>query len=86
MAASAFIQAPVLPFASSQETKAVPESIAADHSILEIDRELDLLFDKMQEELEESGVASSESIERFHAFCDAYGKKVDRIGRFIRVM
>jgi len=86
MATSAFIQAPVLPFAPSQEKKAVSESIAVDHSLLEIDRELDLLFDEMQEELEESGLARPESIERFQAFCDAYGEKVDRIGRFIRVM
>jgi hypothetical protein len=86
MATSASIQAPVLPLAPSQEKKAVPESIASDHSLLEIDRELDMLFDQMQEDLEENGVASPENIARFHAFCDAYGEKVDRIGRFIRVM
>jgi Siphovirus Gp157 len=86
MATSASVQAPVLPFAPSQEEKVVPESIASDHSLLEIDRELDMLFDQMQEDLEESGVASPENIARFHAFCDAYGEKVDRIGRFIRVM
>jgi Siphovirus Gp157 len=61
-------------------------SIAADHSLLEIDHELDLMFERVQEELEESGAASPESIERFEQFCDAYGEKVDRIGRFIRVM
>ena len=85
MATSAFIQAPVLPFAQPQEKKP-SESIASDHSLLEIDRELDMLFDQMQDELEENGVASPESIALFHAFCDAYGEKVDRIGRFIRVM
>jgi hypothetical protein len=86
MATSASIQVPVLPLAPSQEKKAVPESIASDHSLLEIDRELDMLFDQMQEDLEENGVASPENIARFHTFCDAYGEKVDRIGRFIRVM
>ena len=86
MATSVPVQAPVLPFAQLQEKKVAPQSIASDHSLLEIDRELDVLFDQMQDELEENGVASPESIERFHAFCDAYGEKVDRIGRFIRVM
>ena len=85
MAASASLQKPVLPFAQTQE-KTPSESIASDHSLLEIDRELDILFDTIQDELEETGEASQESIERFHMFCDAYGEKVDRIGRFIRVM
>ena len=86
MATSESVQGPVLPFAQLQEKKLVSESIASDHSLLEIDRELDLLFDTMQDELEETGEASQESIARFQTFCDAYGEKVDRIGRFIRVM
>jgi hypothetical protein len=86
MATSASLQKPVLPFAQTQEKKTPSKSIASDHSLLEIDRELDILFDTMQDELEETGEASQESIERFHMFCDAYGEKVDRIGRFIRVM
>lgn len=85
MSTSASMQASVLPFAQSQDKKP-SESIASDHSLLEIDRELDSLFDIIQDELEENGVASPESIARFHTFCDAYGEKVDRIGRFIRVM
>ena len=85
MATSASIQAPVLPFAQPEKMPA-PESIAADHSLLEIDRELDLMFDRIQEELEENEQPSPESLERFQAFCGAYGEKVDRIGRFIRVM
>ena len=86
MSASPLTQAPVLPFSSAQEKKSVAEIIASDHSLLEIDRELDILFDQMQDELEENGVASSDSVARFHAFCEAHGEKVDRIGRFIRVM
>ena len=86
MATFACVQGPVLPFAQPQEKKSVSESIASDHSLLEIDRELDVLFDTMQDELEETGEASQESVARFHMFCDAYGEKVDRIGRFIRVM
>ena len=40
----------------------------------------------MQEELDESGEASPEGMARFQQFCEAFGEKVDRIGRFIRVM
>ena len=80
------MQVPVLPFSPAQEKKSAPETIVSDHSLLEIDRELDVLFDQMQDELEENGVASPESVARFHDFCDAYGEKVDRIGQFIRVM
>ena len=60
---------------SHRAEKSLSESIASDHSLLEIDRELDILFDTMQDELEETGEASQESIERFHMFCDAYGEK-----------
>jgi len=76
----------VLLFAQTQEKKTASESIASDHAFFEIDRELDIIFDKMQDELEENGVASPENIEHFHAFCDDYGEKVDRIGRFLRIM
>ena len=86
MSTSPLMQFPVLPFSPAQEKKSAPETIASDHSLLEIDRELDVLFDQMEDELEENGAASPESVARFHAFCDAYGEKVDRIGRFIRVM
>ena len=86
MSASSLTQTHLLPFSSAQEKKPDTEAIAGDHSLLEIDRELDILFDQMQDEVEQNGVASPESLSRFHAFCDAYGEKVDRIGRFIRVM
>ena len=58
MATSASLQKPVLPFAQTQENKPLSESIASDHSLLEIDRELDFMFDTMQDELEETGEAS----------------------------
>ncbi|HUZ96745.1 MAG TPA: siphovirus Gp157 family protein [Edaphobacter sp.] len=91
MATSASIQAPVLPFAQQQQpqdekAKVAQEAIAADHSLLEIDRELDFLFDRMQDELEETGDISAESKQAFDQFCEAFGEKVDRVGRFIRVM
>jgi hypothetical protein len=84
MATSSSIQAPVLPF--SQEKKTTAELIADDHSLLEIDRELDCLFDRIQDELEETGEVSPESKQLFDQFCGAFGEKVDRIGRFIRIM
>ena len=98
MAPSTHLQTPALLFNQPQQEKqsnpdtvipiapSVAISIAADHSLLEIDHELDLMFERVQEEFDESGAASPESIERFQQFCDAYGEKVDRIGRFIRVM
>ena len=76
----------MLPFSKITERDASPATIAADNSLLTIDRELDALLDQMQEELDESGEASPESMARFQQFCEAFGEKVDRIGRFIRVM
>lgn len=63
-----------------------PGSIASEHSLLEIDREIDLTLDQMQDELEETGAIGEESWNRFQSFCEAFGQKVDRLGRFIRVM
>ncbi len=63
-----------------------PGAIASEHSLLEIDREIDLTLDQMQEELEETGTIGEESRIRFQNFCEAFGQKVDRLGRFIRVM
>lgn len=63
-----------------------PEAIASEHSLLELDREIDLTLDQMQDELEETGAIGEESRNRFQSFCEAFGQKVDRLGRFIRVM
>jgi len=61
-------------------------SIAQEHSLFEIDRELDTLLDEIEVEIESRGEASVELVERFQQFCDAHGEKVDRIGRFLRMM
>jgi hypothetical protein len=61
-------------------------SLAQDHSLFEIDRELDTLLDQIEEELENRGEASAELIERFQQFCEAHGEKADRIGHFLRMM
>ena len=61
-------------------------SIAESNSLFEIDTELDGLLDEIQEEVEHSGEPSDEVMARFQQFCDAHGEKVDRIGRFVRIM
>src|SRR5271168_2681198 len=61
-------------------------SIAESNSLFEIDTELDRLLDEIQEEAERSGETSDELMARFQQFCDAHGEKVDRIGRFVRIM
>jgi hypothetical protein len=53
---------------------------------LELDSELDALLDQIQDEIEEQGEASAEAMERFQLFCQAMDVKIDRIGRFLRVM
>ena len=74
---------------SSSELLALsnPAEVNAENSaLLEIDREIDLLLDLMQEELEDSGEISEGLQRRFESFCEVFGDKVDRIGRFIRIM
>jgi hypothetical protein len=61
-------------------------SIAQEHSLFEIDRELDTLLDEIEEDIESPGEASAELMERFQQFCEAHSEKADRIGRFLRMM
>ena len=86
MATAVALSAPVLPFAAPQEEPKPLPAVTAEHSLLEIDREMDVLFDHIQDELEETGEPSQESKARFEQLCDVFGDKVDRVGRFIRVM
>ncbi len=62
------------------------DSIAASHSLFEIDTELDALLEAVQEQTELEGQASEELTDRFQQFCAAHGEKVDRLGRFVRMM
>jgi hypothetical protein len=56
-------------------------------SLFEIDRELDLLLDEIQEALpKDSDNVPAELMAKFHAFCEAYSQKVDRIGYFLNLM
>jgi len=61
-------------------------SIAEGKSLFEIDTELDLLLEEIQEQAECEGQVSEELTARFQQFCAAHGEKVDRIGRFVRMM
>ena len=61
-------------------------SIAEANSLFEIDMELDGLLDEIQEQVETEGEPSEDLVARFQQFCDAHGEKVDRIGRFLRIM
>jgi hypothetical protein len=60
-------------------------SIAAANSLFEIDMELDGLLEEIGQ-VESEGQASEEFMARFQLFCEAHGEKVDRIGRFVRMM
>jgi hypothetical protein len=55
--------------------------VADDHSLLTLDRELDFLLEQIEDEIEESGEASKEAMDRLQLFCQAMNVKVDRIGR-----
>jgi hypothetical protein len=61
-------------------------SIAEASSLFEIDMELDGLLEEMEGQVESEGQAAEDLVARFHQFCEAHGEKVDRIGRFVRIM
>jgi hypothetical protein len=61
-------------------------SIAESKSLFEIDAELDELLEEIQQEIDGEGQPSTERLDRFHEFCRAHSEKVDRIGRFLRMM
>ena len=56
------------------------------HSLFEIDSELDDLLERIEEQVEAEGEPSEELLSRFREFCAAHGEKVDRMGRFVRMM
>jgi Siphovirus Gp157 len=61
--------------------------ISETSSLFEIDTELDALLDQIEEQVEAEGEPPSEGLlARFREFCAAHGEKVDRIGRFVRMM
>ena len=61
-------------------------SIAETSSLFEIDVELDGLLEELEGQVESEGQAAEDLVARFQQFCEAHGEKVDRIGRFVRIM
>jgi hypothetical protein len=61
-------------------------SIAEASSLFEIDAELDELLEEIEGQVESEGQAVEDLVARFQQFCEAHGDKVDRIGRFVRIM
>jgi hypothetical protein len=61
-------------------------SIAEASSLFEIDMELDGLLEEIEGQVESEGQAAEDLVARFQQFCEAHGEKVDRIGRFVRIM
>jgi hypothetical protein len=61
-------------------------SIAETSSLFEIDVELDGLLEEIEGQVESGGQAAEDLVARFQQFCEAHGEKVDRIGRFVRIM
>jgi Siphovirus Gp157 len=61
-------------------------SIAEASSLFEIDVELDGLLEEIEGQVESEGQAAVDLVARFQRFCEAHGEKVDRIGRFVRIM
>ncbi len=61
-------------------------SIAETSSLFEIDVELDELLEEIEGQVESEGQAAEGLVARFQQFCEAHGEKVDRIGRFVRIM
>ncbi|KAA6465300.1 hypothetical protein DYQ86_04990 [Acidobacteria bacterium AB60] len=61
-------------------------SIAEANSLFEIDMELDGLLEEIELQIEAEGEPSEELVARFQEYCEARGEKVDRIGRFVRMM
>ena len=61
-------------------------TIAETNSLFEIDVELDGLIEEIEGQVESEGQAAEDLVARFQQFCEAHGEKVDRIGRFVRIM
>jgi hypothetical protein len=61
-------------------------NVVESHSLFEIDHELDDLLEQIEEQVEAEEEPSEELLSRFREFCAAHGEKVDRIGRFVRMM
>ena len=73
-------------FRTSEKGETQMASIAETSSLFEIDVELDGLLEEIEGQVESEGQAAEDLVARFQQFCEAHGEKVDRIGRFVRIM
>jgi Siphovirus Gp157 len=73
---------PLIPF----EPQPTPAEVAGDHSLLELDRELDFLLEQIEDEIDKQGEASTEAMDRLALYAKAMNMKVDRIGRYLSQM
>jgi transcriptional regulator with PAS, ATPase and Fis domain len=72
------------PSTKPRKAKSPVTEIASNNSIFAIDQEIDAMVESNQQELEENGIISDESMWRFEQFLAAMNAKVDRIGGYIR--
>jgi Siphovirus Gp157 len=68
------------------EPEPTSADVAGDHSLLELDRELDFLLEQIEDEIDEHGEADAESMDRLGLYAKAMTLKVDRIGRYLTLM
>ena len=73
---------PLIPF----DTNPNARQVADDNSLLEIDQELDAMLEHIEDEIEEDGEASKQSMDLLQVFAEAMNLKIDRIGRYLSVM
>ena len=59
---------------------------ATEEALFEIDMELDELLEEIQGQVKSQGEPSEDLVARARQFCEAHGEKIDRIGRFVRMM
>jgi len=78
--------AQLTPLSFGVETAATPNIVAKENSLFEIDRELDGLLDRIYDEIEEHGEASTEAMDAFTLFAKAMNMKIDRIGGYLGAM
>jgi hypothetical protein len=63
-----------------------PGTVASDNSLFELDRELDALLERIEDEMEENGEASKEAMDALELFAKAIHLKINRIGGYLAAM
>jgi hypothetical protein len=64
----------------------MPATVADDNSLFELDRELDALLERIEDEIEENGEASKEAMDALELFAKAIHLKINRIGGYLAAM